>query len=139
MNNNDKKSKATKLMNDYRDIENKRIKALLTIENFKKQYKEVFDTLESLEYEVELLNKNKSDLIPSIKDAMVKENKSKEEIDGFKFVYVAPTIKRSFNSKKFYKNYGPKTKMYKEYVTELSVSDYLKIKEPIYDNDNNDN
>ena len=135
-----KKSEAIKLMNDYKDIENKRIKALLTIEEFKKQHEEIFNTLESLEYEVELLDRDKSDVVPLIKDAMVKENKKKEEIGKFRFTYVAPTIKRNFDSKKFYENYSPKTKMYKEYVTQSNVSDYVKVKELIYkDNNENDN
>lgn len=127
-----KESKAIKLMKEYKDINNERTKALTVIEDFKKQHSDIFDTLESLEYEVELLDEKMKNLVPEIKDNMASEELKKHEEANLRFTYVAPTIKRNFDTKKFYEDYSPKTKMYKTYVTESDVSDYVKIKELVW-------
>lgn len=132
------KSQAIKLMNEYKDIDIEKTKVLEVIEKFKSEHAEIFDTLESLEYEVELLNEKQNNLIPIIKDNMSSENLKKEEIGRFRFTYVAPTIKRNFNLKKFLENFSPRTKMYKDYVTESSVSDYIKVKELVYKTNNDE-
>ena len=67
---------------------------------------------------------------------MLNENIKLEEIGKFRFTYVAPTTKRNFDSKKFYKKYGPKT--YQEFVKETPVSDYIKVKELVYKDELND-
>ena len=111
----------------------------MVIEEFKKQHQEIFDTLDSLEYEVELIENQQEGLKPDIKDAMVAADMKNEEVNYLKFTYVKSAIKRNFNTKKFYENYSSKTKMYKEYVTETPVSDYIKIKELVYKSEQDEN
>lgn len=130
--NKEKVKQAIKIMKKYKELEDKKKKSLTVIEEFKQQHQEIFDTLDSLEYEVELIEKQQEGLKPDIKDAMVDANMKDKEVNYLKFTYVKSAIKRNFNSKKFYENYSSKTKMYKEYVTETLVSDYIKVKELVY-------
>lgn len=136
---NNKEKEAIKIMKDYKELEDKKRKSLMIIEEFKKQHQEIFDTLDSLEYEVELIENQQESLKPDIKDAMVAADMKNEEVNYLKFTYVKSAIKRNFNTKKFYENYSSKTKMYKEYVTETPVSDYIKIKELVYKSEQDEN
>lgn len=136
---NNKEKEAIKIMKDYKELEDKKRKSLMVIEEFKKQHQEIFDTLDSLEYEVELIENQQEGLKPDIKDAMVAADMKNEEVNYLKFTYVKSAIKRNFNTKKFYENYNSKTKMYKEYVTETEVSDYIKIKELVYKSEQDEN
>lgn len=126
--NKEKEKEMLSYMKEYRELENKKSKAKLVIEKFKKQYEEIFDTLELLECEVELIEEDQQKLAINIKDSMNEANVKNKEVGNLKFTYVTETIKRNFNSKKFFNDYSPKTKMYKEYVTESTVSDYVKVK-----------
>lgn len=132
------KSKAIQLMTEYNERNQEYEKALQVIEEFKKLHPEIFDTLEGLEYEAQLLKEKRDNLNENIKDEMLNENIKLEEIGKFRFTYVAPTTKRNFDSKKFYKKYGPKTKTYQEFVKETPVSDYIKVKELVYKDELND-
>lgn len=136
--NKEKVKQAIKIMKKYKELEDKKKKSLTVIEEFKQQHQEIFDTLDSLEYEVELIEKQQEGLKPDIKDAMVDANMKDKEVNYLKFTYVKSAIKRNFNSKKFYENYSSKTKMYKEYVTETPVSDYIKVKELVYKSNNDE-
>lgn len=129
------KSKAIQLMTEYNERNQEYEKSLQVIEEFKALHPEIFDTLEGLEYEAQLLKEKRDNLNEDIKEAMVDEKMKNEEIGKFRFTYVASTIKRNFDSKKFYKKYGPKTKTYQEFVKETPVSDYIKVKELIYKDD----
>lgn len=136
---NNKEKEAIKIMKDYKELEDKKRKSLMVIEEFKKQHQEIFDTLDSLEYEVKLIEDQQESLKPDIKDAMAAADMKNEEVNYLKFTYVKPAIKRNFNTKKFYENYSSKTKMYKEYVTETPVSDYIKVKELVYKSEQDEN
>ena len=136
---NNKEKEAIKIMKDYKELEDKKRKSLMVIEEFKKQHQKIFDTLDSLEYEVELIKNQQEGLKPNIKDAMVAADMKNKEVNYLKFTYVKPAIKRNFNTKKFYENYSSKTKTYKEYVTETPVSDYIKVKELVYKSEQDEN
>ena len=122
-------------MKKYREANLQREEIERKIEEFKKQYPEVFDTLESLEYEIEKIEEDKKQYVEQIKEQMEKENLSKDIVGKYEFTYVAPTIRRNFNGKKFYETYSPKTKMYKEFINESNVAGYVKIKELVYKDD----
>lgn len=111
------------LANKYVDLEQEKAQIDFKILKFKQEHQEIFDTLDALEGEKEELSQQQNEIKVKLLDKMTE----KFELLGYSFVKVVTEIKRSFNSKEFYKDYLPTSRLYKKYVTESSVEPYVRI------------
>lgn len=111
------------LANKYVGLEQEKAQIDFKILKFKQEHQEIFDTLEALEGEKEDLSQQQNEIKLKLLDKMTE----KFELLGYSFVKVVTEIKRTFNSKEFYKDYLPTSRLYKKYVTESSVEPYVKV------------
>ena len=87
------------------------------------RYKEIFDTLDGMVGEIEELNNQQN----SCKEKLLNKMTEKFEVLGYSFVKVVTEVKRTFNSKQFFKDYLPTSRLYKKYVKESNVQPYVKV------------
>lgn len=111
------------LANQYVQLEQEKLEIDFKVSKFKQEHQEIFDTLEALEGEKQKLSEQQN----IIKSKLLNKMTEKFEILGYSFVKVVTEIKRTFNSKEFYKDYLPNSRLYKKYVTESSVEPYVRI------------
>lgn len=120
---NNEKETERDLANQYIDLEQEKSEVDFKILKFKQEHQVIFDTLEALEGEKQELVEQQN----AIKIKLLDKMTEKFELLGYSFVKVITEIKRTFNSKQFYKDYLPNTKLYKKYVTESFVEPYVRI------------
>lgn len=111
------------IANKYIELEQEKSKVELKIDEFKMRYKEIFDTLEGMVGEIEELNNQQN----SCKEKLLNKMTEKFEVLGYSFVKVVTEVKRTFNSKQFFKDYLPTSRLYKKYVKESNVQPYVKV------------
>lgn len=111
------------LAKEYIELEQEKVKVDLDVEQFKIKHQEIFDELQKIENrKIELVEQQNS-----IKSKLLDKLVEKYEVLGYSFVKVITEVKRTFDSKAFYKDYLPTSKLYKKYVTESSVEPYVRI------------
>lgn len=120
---NEEKETDRDLANKYIDLEQEKAKIDFNILKFKQEHQEIFDTLELMESEKQDLTEQQNQIKIKLLDKMVE----KFELLGYSFAKVITEVKRTFNSKEFYKDYLPTSKLYKKYVTETSVEPYVRV------------
>ena len=111
------------IANKYIELEQEKSKVELKIDEFKMRYKEIFDTLDGMVGEIEELNNQQN----SCKEKLLNKMTEKFEVLGYSFVKVVTEVKRTFNSKQFFKDYLPTSRLYKKYVKESNVQPYVKV------------
>ncbi len=117
------KETAQDLAKEYVNLEREKTKLNEKIEDFKLQHQEIFDTIEAIEGERKVLEEQQEE----IKTKLLSKIGEKFELLGYSFVKVVTEIKRTFNSKKFYEDHLPTSRLYKKYVTESAVNPYIRI------------
>lgn len=120
---NEERETVNDIANKYIKLEQEKSKVNLRIDEFKMRYKEIFDTLEGMQGEIEELNNQQN----FCKEKLLNKMTEKFEVLGYSFVKVITEVKRTFNSKEFFKDYLPTSRLYKKYVKESEVQPYVKV------------
>lgn len=114
---------AQDLAKEYVNLEREKTKIDERLEDFKLEHQEIFDTIEAILEEKKVLEEQQNE----IKSKLLDKISEKFELLGYSFVKVITEVKRSFNTKKFYEDHQPTSRLYKKYVTETSVEPYIRI------------
>lgn len=111
------------LAKQYIECENRIDKIKSMIEKYKLDHSEIFEELQKYENQIAEIEAEKDGL----KERLLDKMQEKFECLGYSFVKVITEVKRTFNTKLFYQDYLPTTRLYKKYVTESEVKPYVKI------------
>ena len=119
----EEKETAQDLAKEYVDLEREKTKIDEKLEDFKLEHQEIFDTIESILLEKKELEEQQN----VIKTKLLNKITEKFELLGYSFVKVVTEVKRTFDSKKFYQDHLPTSRLYKKYVKESTVEPYVRI------------
>lgn len=119
----EEKETAQDLAKEYVDLEREKTKIDEKLEDFKLEHQEIFDTIESILSEKKELEEQQN----VIKTKLLDKITEKFELLGYSFVKVVTEVKRTFDSKKFYQDHLPTSRLYKKYVKESTVEPYVRI------------
>lgn len=114
------------ILNEYTNIEYEIEQIMENIKKIKDNYASIFAEISEMEDKIFRLREQQSNLNPELTESMKNAGLKKLENTKFKVVYVAATIRETFDKNKFKKKYPV---LYKQFIKTSDVSEYIKISE----------
>ena len=125
----EKKVTTKSLLDDYTKLDLDKQKNNIEEAEFKEKYKEIFDAYDKILEARKSIEDKQNELKDEMLVKMREANQKDEFNERFKVHYIAPSVRKNFDTKQFYEDYAEDTAMYKKYVKITSVKDGIKISE----------
>ena len=114
------------ILDEYSNIEYEIEQIQESIQKIKNENASIFENISIMEDKISELREQQSNLKPQLTESMKNSGLKKLENAKFKVVYVAATIRETFDKDKFKKKYPV---LYSQFVKTSDVSEYIKISE----------
>lgn len=127
---NEKEEETAKdILNRYTEIDLEIQKVRIQQSDFMLAHADIFDKFNQMNAKIEEFKKDQDKVQEELLTKMRETNLPEESNNRFKAKYTAPSIRKNFDTKKFYEDYKENTAMYKKYVGITNVKDSIKISE----------